>query len=69
MYLVLFIISGMNTHNIINSIYNPKKKSKDIVFPKIAKPEQMPLGRNLAQIGRKYHQGNIFEPQPQNREI
>ena len=57
----------MNTHNIINSIYNPKKKSREIVFPKIAKVEQMPLGRGLAQITRKYHQGNIFEAQPINR--
>lgn len=36
-------MQAMNTENVINSIYNPKKKTKDsIVFPKILKPEATP---------------------------
>lgn len=60
---LIFIIS-MNTESVINSIYNPKRKSKDlIILPKIFKGEATPPEARAFPRGasRKYNQQNIFK--------
>lgn len=54
----------MNTETIINSIYNPKRKSKELVIlPKILKGEATPPDGIAFARGnsRKYNQQNIFK--------
>lgn len=54
----------MNSDQVMNSIYNSKKKSKEpFVFPKITKAEATPPENKVFVRGasRKYNQQNIFK--------
>lgn len=60
----------MNTENIINSIYNPKRRGKDSVFfPKICKQETSPPSSKVfaRASSRKYNQQNIFKLDDEKR--
>lgn len=67
---LIFIIS-MNTESVINSIYNPKRKSKDlIILPKIFKGEATPPEARGFPRGasRKYNQQNIFKIEDEKKQ-
>ena len=61
----------MNTENMINSIYNPKKKGRDsLFFPKITKQDSpSPASKVFTRaVSRKYNQQNIFKIDDDKRE-
>jgi hypothetical protein len=61
----------MNTENLINSIYNPKKKGREsLFFPKIAKQDSpSPANKVFVRAAsRKYNQQNIFKLDDDKRE-
>lgn len=61
----------MNSDEVIKSIYNPKRKTKEpLVFPKISKAESTPTENKVfgRVVSRKYNNQNIFKMEDEKKE-